>query len=253
MKHYDDFAIVALFVKRKKLFLFSLCICLILGSFWVQKQIKAIEQEQVSYQDRQTNPKEEKLQFGFMQFNKNNKIQIPDRIIQDTLAHFAQEDKITDFRQYLKTQFFSIYVVSYMHDDPLPAIKQALESHPVTQEIKSTLISLLPAFKNNEQTAYAKMLLKNGFIKIIDIPQYIEDPSQKPINKHYIYLDKERLAQKGYSITSTEIIKHHQSLNSNKIWIFMVVCSIMISVFIVFSIENFTNLRKRFRSENLTK
>lgn len=247
MRYYDDFAIVAVFIKRKKLFFISLCVCLILGAFWVQSQIKAIKQERALYHDSQSSTQEKALQYGFIQYNRTKQIQIADKVIQDTLAQFAQEDKITDFRSHLATPFFSIYVVFYTHDNPLPAIIQALESHPVTQEVKSTLAALLPAFKDKEQAAYAKMLISNGFFKIADIPHYIEDPSQRPINKHYIHLDKERLSQKGYSITSTEIIKHHQSLNSNKIWVFMIVCSIMISVFIIFGVENFANLRQRLK------
>lgn len=231
----------------KSFFFISLCVCLILGAFWVQSQIKAIKQERALYHDSQSSTQEKALQYGFIQYNRTQQIQIADKVIQDTLAQFAQEDKITDFRSHLATPFFSIYVVFYTHDNPLPAIIQALESHPVTQEVKSTLAALLPAFKDKEQAAYAKMLISNGFFKIADIPHYIEDPTQRPINKHYIHLDKERLSQKGYSITSTEIIKHHQSLNSNKIWVFMIVCSIMISVFIIFGVENFANLRQRLK------
>ena len=56
MKPYNDLAIISLFIKRKKLFLISLCICLILGSFWTHRQVKALQQEQISYHDQQANP-----------------------------------------------------------------------------------------------------------------------------------------------------------------------------------------------------
>lgn len=249
MKHYDDFAIVAVLIKRKKLFLFSLCVCLILGSFWVQKQIQAIKQEQISYHAQQANSSSEMPKIGFIQYNRYGRISLPEQIVQNILLDFYQKDIISDFRKAIDTPFFTIYAIFYTADNPTKLITKALESNPVTQEVK-TMLTLLSSLEKDE-AAYAKMVIENGFFRIVDegIP-YIEDPSKPPINKHYIHLDKERLSQKGYSITSTEIIKNHQSLNSNKIWIFMIICSIMISVFAVFLAENFTSLRKQFRRQS---
>ena len=253
MKPYNDLAIISLFIKRKKLFLISLCICLILGSFWTHRQVKALQQEQISYHDQQANPSSEMPKIGFIQYNNYGKISLSEQIVQNILLDFYQKDIISDFRKAIDTPFFTTYAIFYTADNPTKLITKALESNPATQEVKTMLKSLLSSLEKDE-AAYAKMVIENGFFSIIDegIP-YIEDPSKPPINKHYIHLDKNRLAQKGYSITSTEIIKNHQSLNSNKIWIFMIICSIMISVFAVFLVENFTNLRKQIQCHKPSK
>ena len=60
------------------------------------------------------------------------------------------------------------------------------------------------------------------------------------------------ISQKEYKVTST-IISQHKSLNSNKIWIFMVITSIIISIFMIFMVEYLNNIKGIFKYKNSFK
>lgn len=264
MKVYDDVSIILTLLKRWKLFLLCLCLSLALGSLWVKQQIAQIRSDQSALaKDAQDLAKESKknrereqlerlaqegVKTGFIQYSRYKNVYVSDSMIHDIFQTFLRDDVISDFRRYADTPFSTIYAVFYEGADPTPTIAKALESHPITQESKQVLARIAPTFKNKDERLYTQLVLEKGFFRAIKEPvPYLEDASKRPVNKHYIYLDKNRLSQANYNITSTEIIKNHQSLNSNKIWVFMVVCSIMISVFVVFGVENWSNLRRRMR------
>lgn len=108
-----------------------------------------------------------------------------------------------------------------------------------------------PAF-DEDIRLFAQSISKDGFFSIFtnEIPP--TSLNGAPINKHYIYLDKDRISQKGYHIDSTEIIKGHQSLNTNKIWVFLFISSIMIALFIVFSYESLYSILSQLKkAQNL--
>nr|WP_317404569.1 hypothetical protein [uncultured Helicobacter sp.] len=251
----SELAIILLFKKRWRLFLLSLCVCLILGTLMVSQQVKSINESKNSFVEQKTNGHSESDQdaIALLKVQKYKQIAIPNKPIEDILKHFVNEDFILDFRPYVQTAYFDYYIIFYETTDfdPLPSLIQALNSHPIIIETRKNIFALIPTLneEQNDVKAYAKKVEQEGFFAFSDIAlPDLNFSNNRPINKHYIYLDKNRISQKGYHIHSTEIIKGHTSLNSNKIWVFMIICSILISIFVVFSIENISTLLKRMKT-----
>ncbi len=249
----SDLSIILLFKKRWRLFILSLGVCLVVGSIFVYKQIQIINQSKENFlSQEQTEILDQDNTLLFM-VKKYKQITLPDKPIQDILKHFVSEGVILDFRLYTQSPYFDSYVIFYENtgDNPSPIIQQALNSNPIITETKKAIFALAPTLgeEQDDIKAYAKKVEQEGFFTFLDAALLdLNFSDNRPINKHYIYLDKDRNLQKGYNISSTEIIKGHTSLNSNKIWVFMVICSILASIFVVFSVENINALLKRIKA-----
>ena len=249
----SELAVILVFKKHWKLFIISLLACLALGTMATTRQINLIK-------DAQNQPRAGVVESPIndesiiLRIYKYKQVAIPDDTIKEILTYFVNEDIILDYRLYNRDVFFDTYVIFYDGStNPVPFIAQFIENHPIIVSTKEFIFSFVPLLNDDEfgdVKNFAKLIQKRGFFDFINnnVPQ-LNVSSHRPINKHYIYLDKNRDSIEKYSISSTEVIKNHQSLNSNKIWGFMIICSIMISIFIIFTWENFLTLRQKFNNK----
>lgn len=246
LSNYDQIRLILVFKKRKWLFGITLVVCMILGSVLVHMQKNS---------PQNTTPFDSPIQsiepqMSFFKVQKYRELSLSKDIIQNTLQHFFNEDIITDFRLYAQGGLFDVYMISYADTNPLAEILNTLNEHPITQLTLLNIKTLLPTLEN-DMKHYAQFIIQNGFFESLDNSLPFDTHKNRPINKHYIYLDKNRIAsEKGYAIRSTEVIKSHQSLNSKKIWIFMLIASVMISIFVIFGVESFVKLRRKLKQNS---
>lgn len=243
LSNYDEIRLILVFKKRKWLFSITLVICMLLGSILIYMQKNSPQNATPFYSPIQSI----EPQLSFFKVQKYKEISLSKDIIQNTMQHFLNEDIITDFRLYAQGSLFDVYVIAYADTNPLIEILNTLNEHPITQLTLLNIKTLLPTLEN-DMKLYAQLIIQNGFFESLDNSLPFDTHKNRPINKHYIYLDKNRIAsEKGYAIRSTEVIKSHQSLNSKKIWVFMFIASVMISIFVIFSVEGFVKIRRELK------
>lgn len=248
IRHYDELNLIAVFWQRKWLFLVSFIVCVSVGSALVLWQKKAIMQAQAKAQITQIAELETNQKMSFLKLLHYKHIALPANLITQILSHYQSINVINDFRLYTSTLFFDVYVLWYEGDvDPLPQILDDVAHNPIIKDLQHNLAGYINSEESDVQQ-YARLVAKQGFFAPMESLSDITTPSGRPINKHYIYLDKDRIAYGKYRADSTEVIKKHQSLNSNKIWGFMLLCSILISIFVVFSWEGLCSLKTRLRA-----
>lgn len=252
MKNHDALSIVSVLYKRKLLFIACLAVCLIIGSFWTLNQIKQANQDYQNYKTQQEST-QDKHHTIFIQVRKYAEAFIPENILRDMFLHFKLDGIIEDYKFYAKSEFFDVYVLfakKPLHSEEIKAMLKILESNQLVTQLKSTTQKIKTTLDSKDLAfVFLDEIDKKGFFEVLDMPyepmQFLL--SKAPINKHYIYLDKNRISSDKYNITSTNIITAHQSLNTNKIWVFMIICAIMIALFITFSAESLKQIRKSIR------
>lgn len=251
--NFDQISLLLVLIKHKWLFLASFTLCFILGSLFI-----------FSLKNQSYTPPEQESptqKTAFLKVAQYKQIAIPEVLINDILKSFKHNGLIDDFRLYTKTKpnkddysTFNLYAIFYetTQDDPMDSILHTLQNHPIIKHIGDQLDFYQAPELDNDIRLFARSISKDGFFSTFtnEIPPTSFNGA--PINKHYIYLDKDRISQKGYHIDSTQIIKGHQSLNTNKIWVFLLISSIMVALFVVFSFESLRSILSQLKkAQNL--
>lgn len=228
MKNYNDLEIIHVLLKRWKLFSITLIVFLILGSVWVRGQVNAIREADNAYEEKMADINTDKL--SLLKVN----IAIPQQVIDGMAAHFIDRGILNDFRKYISLGEYNIYLLYFNREVDMDFIVESLLNNPIIKDIESS--------------SYDKNAMVSKMDGELDINQ-IGRLKGSPINRHFIQLDKDRNPQIMYysDITSTKIIKNHPSLSTSKIWVFMAICSIMIALFITFSVESAHNIKKALK------
>lgn len=245
-KNYNSISILITLKRRMITFITSLLICIIFGSFFINNQIENIEKISQNNKIHQID-KEDK--FAIIKIKKYNDFYISPKIIYLELDKFKGENKcINEYFLYTSEIYFDIYAIHLQNDQScIQEIINNINKSDIVYDMKQSFKN-----ENGHKLDVIKDLYDNDVVSLIDITNSINKKG-KPINKHFIYLNKDRsISQKEYKVTST-IISQHKSLNSNKIWIFMVITSIIISIFMVFMVEYLNNIKGIFKYKNSFK
>ncbi|RAX55322.1 hypothetical protein CCY99_01075 [Helicobacter sp. 16-1353] len=224
LKNYDELSILFVLKKRLKLFIISLVICLICGSMLTKQQIESINNT-IATNEANRN-KELNLPTSLIKVQKS----IPDNVIRDMFARAIKDSEISDYKLYVNNPGYYIYVIFYEDEIDIDEFINKMRENPVAKSMLSDTTSFITHLGNLDAT-----------LTFLD---------KRPVNKHYIYLDKNRQSQAEYAtIASSDVFRMHTSLNSNKIWLFMIITSIMIALFITFGVESLANLNARLREK----
>ena len=198
-KNYDSLNIILVLKKRFILFVVTLIICLIFGSFWVKSQIDNINKIQESINTTEKIAQQEQLFYILLKIKKYHSISIPKNVLNDIFLQYQYNGIIDDYRLYAESSFFDIYAIftpNPLNKQESSSLLTALENDPIITQIKNDAKVLQQSLKQN-QKAFISDIITNGFFKILPTDKYISFIGQKPINKHYIYLDKNRKAYDG--------------------------------------------------------
>lgn len=240
MKNYDTLDIILTLKKHLKLFIFLLIIFLAIGYLFANNQIANIHKMQNQHNATFTINKQ--YFASLLKIKKYNEIlEIPSSIIDNVLRAIKDNGMIYDFRVVVKTAGFDIYAIytnKELSKDSKQNIIKLLEDDPIVTETKQYISTL-----STQVNKRAKDVLAMEFIS--SQVSYI----QPNFNKHYIDLRKDRLEQNAYNVRSTQIIQEHTLLNPKKLYIFMILCSVIMSLFVVFFVESMMRLKAQLKNK----
>lgn len=248
MKPYNSIQILLTLKKHLWLFIFLLIVSSAITLFWANSQITLINTKIAESNAKNTeilsNQNLDYTRNICIRIDKYHAINLPDYILNPIFKGF--ENPIA-FKKIINNSFFDIWQFKFEQTPSqaeILAIVEAINYHPL-----SVILRQEPIGDNNP---LLERIRNHGFASLIPNTICADFTAQQnnlnPTNKHFIYLDKDRIAsQKGYLISSTQIISAHASLNSNKIYVFALLCAIMISLFVVFSVESIKSMIKQMK------
>ena len=239
-KNHNTISLISVFKRRVALFCISFLVCGIFGIFFVKNQMQYIEKMSQNSQIYEVNNL-----FALVKIKKYENFVISPSILGIEIDRFDRDNHcIDEYFLHANEIYFDIYAIAFK-----PNAESCIYNLISTLNKSPMISSMKSSFKN--ENAYKVDVINDLYdgpiATLIDITTDINKTNGKPINKHFIYLDKDRsLSQRDYMVTSS-IISSHKSLNSGKIWVFMIIVSVIISVFVVFMVEYLRNLKDIFK------
>lgn len=137
---------------------------------------------------------------------------------------------------------------------PLSNIANLINANPIATNLQADAKLLAKTSKN--KSPFLQRIIDNGFARLMEADENAllgKEAALRsiPVNRHYIHLDKHRIAfEKGYTLTSAQIISANIQTHGKKIYIFAAFACVGVSLFIVFFVDCAINIRQKIRADS---
>lgn len=284
-KNYNTLDIILTLKRRWRLFYITLVASFVISLPFVHWQLKHINAQIIAQNkhNAETLAQIEAERAGrfnlrrvFLQVYKYNNIALPDSTIIDILRndnrlidsykkYFAHsnfdiwEIKLRDFGELIDNFAESGTEFSKNIQDSanisLLNIVDIINANPIATNLQ--VDAKLLAKTSKDKSPFLQRIVDNGFARLMEADENAllgKEAALRsiPINRHYIYLDKHRIAfERGYTLTSAQIISANIQTHGKKIYIFAVIACVGVSLFIVFFVECTANIRRALRTDSV--
>ena len=281
-KNYNSLDVILTLKRRWRLFYMTLIVSFVIALPFVHWQLKYIN-AQITAQNKhnegtlaQIEAEREgrfSIRRAFLQVYKYNNIALPDSVIVNILRN---DNRLIDsYKKYYSHSNFDIWEIklrdvgelvdnsaefSKNHPDSakiyasLSGIVDAINANPISTNLQ--VDAKLLATDSKDKSQFLKRIINNGFVRLMEADENIllgKEAALRsiPINRHYIYLDKHRIAfERGYTLTSAQIISANIQTHGNKIYIFVVIACVGVSLFIVFFVDCIARIVRTLRVDS---
>lgn len=284
-KNYNTLDIILTLKRRWKLFCITLIASFVIALPFVHWQLEHINAQIIAQnkQNAETLAQIEAERAGrfsirraFLQVYKYNNIALPDSTIIDILRN---DNRLIDsYKKYFAHSNFDIWEIKLRDFGDLIDNSQNLQVAESSQNIPDSVnISLLNivdfinanpiatnlqtdakllAKTSKDKSPFLQRIINNGFARLMEADESAllgKEAALRsiPINRHYIHLDKHRIAfERGYTLTSAQIISANIQTHGKKIYIFAVIACVGVGLFIVFFVDCVVNIRRAIRVDS---
>lgn len=284
-KNYNTLDIILTLKRQWRLFYITLVASFVISLPFVHWQLKHINAQIIAQNkhNAETLAQIEAERTGrfnlrrvFLQVYKYNNIALPDSTIIDILRN---DNRLIDsYKKYFTHSNFDIWEIKLrdfgeLMDDfaesgaesrqntldsaniSLLNIVDIINANPISTNLQ--VDAKLLAKTSKDKSPFLRRIVDNGFARLMEADENAllgKEAALRsiPINRHYIYLDKHRIAfERGYTLTSAQIISANIQTHGKKIYIFAVIACVGVSLFIVFFVECTANIRRALRTDSV--
>lgn len=290
-KNYNTLDIVLTLKRRWRLFYITLVASFVVALPFVHWQLKHINAQIIAQNKHNAETLAQieaeragrfNLRRAFLQVYKYNNIALPD----STIINILRNDNrlIDSYKKYFSHSNFDIWEIKLrdfgelmdnfaesgaessknIQDSANMAIYtllsscvDAINANPIATNLQ--VDAKLLAKTSKDKNPFLQRIIDNGFVRLMDANENALLGKEAalhsiPINRHYIHLDKHRIAfELGYTLTSAQIISANIQTHGKKIYIFVVIACVGVSLFIVFFVECTANIRRALRADSATQ
>lgn len=284
-KNYNTLDIILTLKRRWRLFYITLVASFVIALPFVHWQLKHINAQIIAQNkhNAETLAQIEAERAGrfnlrrvFLQVYKYNNIALPDNTIIDILRNYNR--LIDSYKKYFAHSNFDIWEIKLrdfgelidnfaesgtessknIQDSAnisLLNIVDIINANPIATNLQ--VDAKLLAKTSKDKSPFLQRIVDNGFARLMEADENAllgKEAALRsiPINRHYIYLDKHRIAfERGYTLTSAQIISANIQTHGKKIYIFAVIACVGVSLFIVFFVECTANIRRALRADSV--
>lgn len=284
-KNYNTLDIILTLKRRWRLFYITLVASFVISLPFVHWQLKHINAQIIAQNkhNAETLAQIEAERAGrfnlrrvFLQVYKYNNIALPDSTIIDILRN--DNHLIDSYKKYFAHSNFDIWEIELRDFGELMdnfAESSAQSSKNIQDSANISLLNIVDIINTNpiatnlqvdakllaktskDKSPFLQRIVDNGFARLMEADENAllgKEAALRsiPINRYYIYLDKHRIAfERGYTLTSAQIISANIQTHGKKIYIFAVIACVGVSLFIVFFVECTANIRRALRADSV--
>ncbi|MGX2982024.1 hypothetical protein [Helicobacter sp. 23-1045] len=282
-KTYDSLEIILTLKRRWKLFCYTFIVLLVIAlpfAHWqlehINAQIKAQNESNAKVLAQIQAEREGRFQLrkAFLKVHKYNNIVLPDSVIHNILRN---SNRLIDaYKKYSSHPHFDIWQINLREFDlnaesiaesqtlnvdsanplyfHLENIVGFINSSPIATNLQNDANLLQQTL--SEKNPFLQRIIEDGFVVLMDGDEaglLAREASflGVPINRYYIHLDKHRIAfERGYTLTSAQIISANIQTHGEKIYIFVILACVMVSLFVVFFVDCAVEIRRILKADS---